>query len=85
MFEAEIKVTLKKSVLDPQGKAIVHALHSMGFDDVEDVRVGKYFEVQFKNEDRDGLEEKIKTFCDKLLVNPIIETYSYEIKEKAAS
>jgi len=85
MFEAEITVTLKKAILDPQGKAILNALHSLGFDGVEDVRVGKYFALQVQDGDRDALDQKVREMTEKLLVNPIIETYTYTIEEKVAS
>lgn len=81
MYQAKIHVTLKKSVLDPQGKTILNALHSLGFDGVKDVRVGKSFEVKLEGEDKKALEEKVHAMCDKLLINPIMEEYSYSLEE----
>ena len=81
MFQASINVTLKKSVLDPQGKTILSALHSLGFGEAKDVRVGKYFEVKLTGEDKKALEEKLRAMCDKLLVNPVIEEYSFAVEE----
>ena len=84
MFQARVNVTLKKSVLDPQGKTILNALHSLGFDEPQNVRVGKFFEIQLKGESKSALEEKIHAMCDKLLVNPVIEEYSYSVDEAKA-
>lgn len=80
MNEAKVVVTLKKSVLDPQGKAILNALHSLGFKDVTDVRTGKYFEVKFSGADKSAAEEKVKKMCDQLLANPVIEEYSSAVQ-----
>jgi phosphoribosylformylglycinamidine synthase len=75
-MKARIHVMLKKGVLDPQGKAIAHALESMGFDGVGDVRQGKVIDIDLP----DGTDEgKIRTMCDKLLANPVMEDYSVEI------
>jgi phosphoribosylformylglycinamidine synthase len=81
MFKAKIDVTLKKSVLDPQGQTILQALHSLGFKGVESLRAGKHFEVTVNSGDRKKAEEEIKTMCDRLLINPIIEDYSYQLEE----
>lgn len=80
-FKADIKVGLKPSVLDPQGKTILAALHSLGFNEARDLRVGKHFEIVLEGEDRAGLEERVKQFCEKLLVNPVIEHYTFEVTE----
>ena len=82
MFKAKINVTLKESVLDPQGKAILNAFHSLGFIETQDVRAGKYFEVLINSVDRNQAEQKIRQGCEKLLVNPVIEKYSFELEEK---
>lgn len=81
MYHAKINVTLKKSVLDPQGKTILNSLHSLGFADAKGVRVGKYFEVNLDGEDKKAVEQKIKQMCDKLLINPVIEDYTYSLEE----
>ncbi len=81
MFQARINVTLKKSVLDPQGKTILKALQSLGFGDAKDVRVGKYFEIKLAGGNKESLEDKIHKMCDKLLINPVIEEYSYSLEE----
>lgn len=76
----KIYVTLKEGILDPQGKAVQHSLHTLGYPAVEDVRVGKYIELNLDNNSRDVLESQIKDMCSKLLANPIIEDYRYEIE-----
>lgn len=80
-FKVSIKVALKPSVLDPQGKTVLAALHSLGFDEAKDLRVGKYFEIVLEGKDRSSVEDRVKQFCEKLLVNPVIEHYSFEVKE----
>ena len=78
-MKAKVYVTLKKSVLDPQGKAVQHALASMGFGDVKDVRVGKFIELDLGSADKVQAEQKIKTMCEKLLANTVIEDFKYEL------
>ena len=78
-MKAKVYVTLKRSVLDPQGKAVQHALSTMGFNEVKDVRMGKYIELDLGQADRSQAEGKIKTMCEKLLANTVIEEYRYEI------
>ncbi len=78
-MKAKVYVTLKRSVLDPQGKAIQHALTTMGFDEVKDVRMGKYIELDLGAVDKLQAEKKIKTICEKLLANTVIEEYKYEL------
>ncbi len=80
-MKAKIHITLKNGVLDPQGRAIAGALHSMGFDGVEDVRQGKYIEVEVKETDRKKAHAAIEKMCAGLLANTVIENYSYEISE----
>ena len=78
-MKAKVYVTLKKSVLDPQGKAVQHALATLGFNEVKDVRMGKYIELELGAIDKAKAEEKIKTMCEKLLANTVIEEYRYEM------
>lgn len=80
MFRAKVNVTLKKSVLDPQGKTVMHALDSLGFKETRDVRVGKYFEVALDVADRAKAEEKLRAMCDQVLINPVIEEYTFELQ-----
>ena len=79
-MKAKVYVTLKKSVLDPQGKAVQQALGALGFSDVKDVRMGKYIELELNGADRAKAETKIKTMCEKLLANTVIEEYRYEVQ-----
>ena len=81
MYKAKIYVTLKESVLDPQGKTIKHALESLEFKGVEDVRLGKYFVVTLDVEKKADAEERIEVMCRKLLVNPVIEAFSFDLEE----
>lgn len=81
MFKATVNVTLKKSVLDPQGKTVLHALETLGFKDTKDVRVGKYFELMVETAERAKAEENVRAMCDKLLINPVIEDYSFKLEE----
>lgn len=81
MILAKIHVTLKQSVLDPQGSAVTKSLHALGYDEVEDVRVGKFLEVKVNTDDRKVAEERITEMCEKMLVNTVIETYSFELTE----
>jgi len=68
-------ITLKKDVLDPQGKVIHQTLNGMGFDEINEIRQGKYFEIDTKENDRKKAEEKIEVMCKKLLANLVIENY----------
>ena len=85
MYKATVNVTLKKSVLDPQGKTVLHALDLLGFKEAKNLRVGKYFELSLEAKDRQEAENCVKQMCDKLLVNPVIEEYSYRLQESQAS
>ena len=79
MIKARVTVTLKNGVLDPQGKAIVGALDSLGFEGVGSVRQGKVFDVELATTDRKAAEESLKAMSDKLLANTVIEDYAVEI------
>jgi len=78
-MRAQVFVTLKRGVLDPQGKAIEHSLHALGFDEVEEVRLGKYVDLQLREGDRDAATKRIDEMCRQLLANGVIEDYRYEI------
>jgi len=77
--KAKIHVTLKQGILDPQGKAIEHALDSLGFKNATNVRVGKYMELDVSEKDKAKAEVQVKLMCEKLLANTIIEEYRYEL------
>ena len=78
-MKARIWITLKNGVLDPQGKAIQNALGSLGFSGVEDVRQGKYIEVELTEADETAARDQVERMCKDLLANTVIENYSYEI------
>ncbi len=78
-MKARVTVTLKNGVLDPQGKAIVGALGSLGFDGVASVRQGKIFDVEIDTKDRAIAEANVKAMCEKLLANTVIEDYAVEL------
>ena len=75
MYKLEIYVTLKKDVLDPQGKVIHQTLDGMGFNDINEVRQGKYFEIDTKENDPKKAKDKVEEMCKKLLANLVIENY----------
>lgn len=79
MYFVKVYVTYKDSVLDPQGEAVKGAVHRLGYDEIEEVRIGKYFEIKVDKSDR-PVEDMIEEVCDKLLANVNMETYRYEIQ-----
>lgn len=79
-MKARVHVTLKNGVLDPQGKAIEHALHSLGFDGVEGVRQGKFLEIELAGSDTAQAHNHLDEMCRKLLANTVIEDYQIEIE-----
>ncbi len=81
MFKADIKVTLKKSVFDPQGATVMHSLETLGFKSVNNVRIGKFIQVEIDGNSVDEANEFIEKMCDQLLANPVIESYTYEVEE----
>lgn len=78
-MKANIKITLKAGVLDPQGKAIESALASLGFEGVNEVRQGKYIEVDLAETDEERARKKVEKICKDLLANAVIEKYAYEL------
>jgi len=78
-MKARVFVTLKPSVFDPQGRTIVEALHSMGYGGVGAVRQGKYFELDVDAADSEAAKKMVSEVADKLLANPVIESYRIEI------
>jgi phosphoribosylformylglycinamidine synthase PurS subunit len=74
-MKISVIITLKKDVLDPQGKAIHQTLDGMGFEDINEVRQGKYFEIDTKENDQIKAKEKVEEMCKKLLTNLVIENY----------
>ena len=80
-MKAMIHVTLKRGVLDPQGKAVQHALGSLGFNGVDEVRQGKYIEIDLDESDATKAEAQVEDMCKQLLSNTVIEDYSIEIAD----
>lgn len=81
---AKVYVTPKRGVLDPQGKAVAQALHSLGFDEVGDVRIGKYMEIRLDGDGADAVGARVREMCQKLLANGVIEDFRFEIVDAAA-
>lgn len=80
-MHARVFVSLKQGVLDPQGKAIERSLHSLGYGEVADVRVGKYLELEIDAATPAAAELRLREMCDKLLANTVIEDYRFEIED----
>jgi phosphoribosylformylglycinamidine synthase len=83
MMRVKVFVTPKEGVLDPQGHAIESSLHSMGYSGVTEVRMGKYLEFNFDTSSQDEAESRIREMCEKLLANPVIEDYRFEIQNQS--
>jgi phosphoribosylformylglycinamidine synthase len=81
-MKARVYIRLKPGVLDPQGKAVLSALRNLGFEGLQDVRVGKLIELSFSDgASPEELKEQVKGMCEKLLANTVIEDYSFELEE----
>lgn len=80
-MKARIIVTFKKSILDPQGKAIQQALQTMGYEEVKDVRLGKYIDMELARQPHDIAKKKVAEMCERLLANTVIEEYRFEIQD----
>ncbi|WP_339196271.1 phosphoribosylformylglycinamidine synthase subunit PurS [Solibacillus sp. FSL R5-0449] len=80
MKKVKIYVTLKESILDPQGSAVQGSLQKIGYGEVSGVRIGKYLEVTIEDTDRD-IDTIVKEMCEKVLTNTVIEKYRYEVEE----
>ena len=81
MYLARVYVTLKPAVNDPQGLTVMGGLHSLGYEAVEDVRIGKYMEIRVDAEDRAQAESDVAGMCDRLLANPVIENYRFTLEQ----
>ena len=79
-MKAKIIVMPKKTVLDPQGKTVKHALESMNFVGIKEVRIGKFMEIELDGRDKATLQKRIDDACRQLLSNPVIEDYEFEIQ-----
>ncbi len=80
-MKADVYITLKPSVLDPQGKTIMHSLHSLGYDAISELRVSKFIEITHDGTSRKQFEKELEEICRKVLANPNIEVYHYKIKD----
>lgn len=80
MYQVEVFVTYKESILDPQGEAVKKAIHQLEFSQVKDVRIGKYFELTIAKT-KQPIEEVVESLCRDLLANEVLEAYRYTIKE----
>ncbi|MGH7767312.1 MAG: phosphoribosylformylglycinamidine synthase subunit PurS [Candidatus Binatia bacterium] len=80
-MRVKIFISFKDGVLDPQGKAVERSLHTLGYGEVRDVRMGKYLEIELEAAARETAETRVREMCDKLLANPVIEDYRFEIQE----
>ena len=84
-YNAKINIQLKEGILDPQGKAVEHALSSLGFAGMEHVRIGKLIELQVSEESVNAARKTVDQACQKLLANPVIEVYNIVIEENGAA
>tara|TARA_B100000809_G_C14943063_1_gene461122 strand:- start:172 stop:429 length:258 start_codon:yes stop_codon:yes gene_type:complete len=80
MYLAKVFIQLKPTVNDPQGQTIRGGLRQLGFDNVENVRAGKYMEIKLNEPAKEAASHKVKEMCEKLLANPIIENYRFELE-----
>lgn len=80
MLKAIVYVTIKEEVLDSQGKAVEGTLQTLGFREVEKVRIGKYIEITLDTQDRAEAEKRVEAMCEQLLMNPNVENYRYELE-----
>ena len=80
MYLAKIKVTLRKSILDPQGKAVEHSILALGYKNIEDTRIGKYIELKLNAASEDEAKKIVNEVASKLLANPVMEDFEYELE-----
>lgn len=80
MYKVKIYVTLRENVIDPQGAATKNTLHDLNYNEVENLRIGKYMELSLQKGDYD-VQARVKEMCEKLLVNTIVEDYRFEVEE----
>jgi phosphoribosylformylglycinamidine synthase len=80
-MNAKVYITLKGGIHDPQGQAVQQSLHTLGFETVQDVRMGKFLEIELQDMEKEAAEATIRSMCQKLLANMVIEDFRYEIVE----
>jgi len=82
VFHSSITVTLRKSILDPQGKAVEHAVHTLGLNAVHDLRIGKHIEFLVESASKEEAERVTVEVCKKLLANPVMEDYTFTVEQR---
>ncbi|MDB5076942.1 MAG: phosphoribosylformylglycinamidine synthase [Chloroflexi bacterium] len=80
-FTIDVRVSLRPAVLDTQGKAILRGLHAMGFDAIAEIHAGKFFRMKVRAQNAEEAVEEARSACERLLSNPVIETYSLELAD----
>ena len=80
-YKVKVEVKLNPVVLDPQGKTVLTALHNLGFDKVDDARIGKLIELKITDDDAGKVRERVEDMCAKLLANPVIEDFVVNVEE----
>lgn len=81
MPQVKVFVTLKPTLLDAEGRVVQNALHALGYDNVEQVRIGKYMELELTAGENGDIETEVREICDRLLANPVIENYRFEVQQ----
>lgn len=84
-YDVEVRVWLKPSVFDPQGHAVEDALHALGFEDANQLRIGKYMHLTVRADSEDAAKARVEQMCETVLSNPVMETYAYELREAVTS
>lgn len=84
MYKAKITVVLRPSILDVQGKAVQHAVHSMGYETVDQIRIGKHVEVLINAADEETARHQVREICQKVLANPVMENFDFTIEKVPA-
>lgn len=79
MYSAKIRITLRKSILDPQGKAVEHSIQSLGYKNIKDTRIGKFIELKIDAATENEAKSVTEEICSKLLANPVMEDYDFDI------
>ncbi len=83
MYRTKVMVTLRKSILDPQGKAVEQGIHSLGYPAVQNVRIGKFIEMSIDAASKQEAEQLTKNVCQKLLANPVMEDFSFVVEKES--
>ena len=81
MYKAQVKINLRKTILDPQGKTVENSLHHLGYKNISDTRIGKYIEFMIDTPDEKQAKQIIEEACSKLLANPVMEDYTYTLEK----